>query len=139
MEREGFDLPPSLWISPFLDNNKLYVAGGTISFNRDRISPQCDPAPVEVYDEVRNRWSVVEQKHIPQTTLVQWRLMRRVFSSSTILQLILALESYRGRYTTFLYRNGKRVHALGIGRISENAVLCYLPVKKESLTGKATE
>ena len=46
----------------------------------------------------------------PQTTLVQWRLMRRFFSSSTIFQLILALESHWGRYTTFLYRNGKRVH-----------------------------
>jgi len=47
----------------FVYNNKLYVAGGKISFNGYR--PQVDPASVVVYDEVRNTWSVVEQNHIP--------------------------------------------------------------------------
>ncbi|KAJ7384532.1 hypothetical protein OS493_021161 [Desmophyllum pertusum] len=46
-------------------NSKLYVAGGYNGF--DNNLPSGSPAPVEVYDEKNNTWSVVEQKHIPQT------------------------------------------------------------------------
>ena len=57
----------------FVDNNKLYVAGGKISCWKDsrtgKITPNGDPAPVEVYDEIKNKWFAVRQPHVPPNYL----------------------------------------------------------------------
>ena len=45
-------------------NSKIYVAGGYDYSDTNGVL-QGNPAPVEVYDEEKNTWSVVEQKHIP--------------------------------------------------------------------------
>ena len=122
----------------FVDNNKLYVAAGKISFNRDRFSPQIDPASVEVYDEVRNMWSVVEQNHIPPINLGAAEINEKVFFIINNFPVDTGIRIPTGEvYHISLHKweEGAR----GIGRISENAVLCYLPVNKDSLTGKATE
>ena len=44
-------------------NSKIYVAGGYDYSDTNGVL-QGNPAPVEVYDEEKNTWSVVEQKHI---------------------------------------------------------------------------
>ena len=55
---------PHFGSSLFVVNSKIFVAGGYDSIHIS--GPQKDkPAHVEVYDEVKNTWSVVEQKHIP--------------------------------------------------------------------------
>ena len=62
----------------FVVNGKLYVAGGKDHVNSEG-SPYGDPAPVEVYDEENNKWSVVDQKHIPENNLGAVEVDGRVY------------------------------------------------------------
>ncbi|KAJ7384515.1 hypothetical protein OS493_021144 [Desmophyllum pertusum] len=64
--------------SLFVVNSRLYVAGGCISGDANG-SPHGNPAPVEVYDEKNNTWSVVEQKHIPSNNLGAVEIEGRVY------------------------------------------------------------
>ena len=101
-----------------LENRCLYASG--------------DPAPVEVYNEVNNYWSVVEQKHIPSNNLG-------------------AVEILGGKVyfilNKFPFDTGIRIPANEVYKISlkgwegfqaigSDAVLCYLSVKKEMLLNK---
>ena len=62
----------STWYPHF--GSRLIVVNNTLCVARGKISTRDDnPAPVEVYSEENNAWSVEEQRHIPQTILVQWR------------------------------------------------------------------
>ena len=49
-------------------NNRLYVTGGNVSLSK--FVPSGGAAPVEMFNEESNTWSVVEQKHIPSNNLV---------------------------------------------------------------------
>ena len=56
----------------FVDNNKLYVAGGwdTVpSESSGYVWARGGAAPVEVYNEESNSWYVVKQNRIPSNTL----------------------------------------------------------------------
>ena len=107
-------------------NNRLYVVGGNVSTNQGR--PCGSPAPVERYDEVNNTWSVVKQNHIPPNNLCAVEIEGKVYFI----------------INKFPVDSGKRIPPgelypvpLGewesLGKIDQNAVLCYLPVKRESL------
>ena len=60
----------------FVVNNRLYVIGGCISFDGQ---PCGNVAPVELYNEVSNTWSVVEQDHIPPNNLGAVEIEGRVY------------------------------------------------------------
>ena len=60
-------------MSLFVVNNRLCVAGGKMS-TRNK-----NPAPVEVYSEENNAWSVEEQKHIPPNNLGAMEIEGRVY------------------------------------------------------------
>ncbi|CAH3138661.1 unnamed protein product, partial [Pocillopora meandrina] len=45
-------------------NGKLYVAGGNVSCDHAH-RPYGNPAPVEMYNEETNAWTVVEHKNVP--------------------------------------------------------------------------
>ena len=49
-------------------NNRLYIAGKCTHNSQSGLVPP-GPAPVEVYDDGNDTWSVVEQKHIPLNNL----------------------------------------------------------------------
>ncbi|KAJ7369400.1 Kelch-like protein 20 [Desmophyllum pertusum] len=68
---------PHFGSSLFVVNSRLYVAGGCIGFHNNL--PSGSPAPVVVYDEVNNTWSVVEQKHIPSNNLGAVEIEGRVY------------------------------------------------------------
>ena len=55
---------PHFGSSLFEVNGKFFVAGGKCTRNQNH-----DPAPVEVYSEETNTWSVVKQEHIPANNL----------------------------------------------------------------------
>lgn len=59
-------------------NRKLYVAGDKVNANSD-CSLYGKFAPVEVYNEENNKWSVVDHKHIPEKTLGAVELEGRVY------------------------------------------------------------
>jgi len=108
-------------------NSRLYVAGGNVSIN-DNGNLCGNPAPVEVYDEEKNTWSVVEQKHIPPNNLGAVEIEGKVYFIINKFPIDSGIRIPPGE----LYP----VH-LGewenLAKIAPNAVLCYLPVKRESL------
>ena len=117
---------PHFGSSLFVVNNTLYVAGGYISISQCR--PCGGPAPVEMYNEENNTWSVVEQKHIPSNNLGAVEIEGRVYFI----------------INNFPVDSGTRIPPgelypvpLGewenLGKIDKSAVLCYFPVKRESL------
>jgi len=108
-------------------NSKLYVVGGNVSIdsygNLGGIL-----APVEVYDEKKNTWSVVEQKHIPPNNLGAVEIEGRVYFIVNKFPVDSGIRIPPGE----LYP----VHLGGwenLAKIAPNAVLCYLPAKRESL------
>ena len=118
---------PHFGSSMFVVNSRLYVEGGYTEINDSGV-PYGYPAPVEVYNEENNTWSVVEQKHIPPNNLGAVEIEGRVY----FIINKFPIDSGIRIPPEELYP----VH-LGdwenLGKIDKNAVLCYLPVKRESL------
>ena len=89
----------------FVDNNKLYVAGGWDTVPNESsgyIQATGGAAPVEVYNEESNSWYVVKQNRIPSNTLgAVERLEGKVF------QLTVASEYHQMKCTKYLYESGK--------------------------------
>ncbi|KAJ7384538.1 hypothetical protein OS493_021169 [Desmophyllum pertusum] len=88
----------------------------------------CYAEPVEVYDEKNNTWSVVEQKHIPSNNLGAVEIEGRVYFLINKFPFDSGIRIPPGElYPVPLdeWENLAKVH--------KNAVLCYLPVKRESL------
>ena len=118
---------PHFGSSLLVVNSTLYVAGGNDSI--DDSGNLCgNPAPVEVYYEEKNTWSVVEQKHIPPNNLGAVEIEGKVYFIINKFPVDSGIRIPPGE----LYP----VH-LGewenLAKIAANAVLCYLPVKRESL------
>ena len=111
----------------FVENNTLYVAGGTVSVNGARAVG--GPAPVEVYNEKSNSWHVVEQKHIPSNNLGAVELLGgKVYFIINKFPIDSGIRIPPNEvYTISL---GQWEH---LGTIDDAAVLCYLSVKKEML------
>ena len=111
----------------FVVNSKLYVAGGY-----DSIAPngtlQGNPGSVEVYDEEKSTWSVLEQQHIPPNKLGAVEIEGKVYFIINKFPVDSGIRIPPGE----LYP----VH-LGewenLAKIANTAVLCNLPVKRESL------
>ena len=82
MWEEKASTPAILILSPhsslFVVNGKLNVAGGTVDILPNG-SLQGNRAPVEVYDQDNNNWSVVEQKRIPENNLGAVEVEGRVY------------------------------------------------------------
>ena len=108
----------------FVVNNKLYVAEGC---TQSGLIPS-GPASVEVYDDGDDTWSLVEQKHIPLNNLGAVEIEGRVYFV----------------VNKFPVDSGIRIPPEEIYhvhlddwenllKVSNKAVLCYLPVKTESL------
>ena len=134
---------PPFGSSLFVVSNKLYVAGGLKKEYSEFDLSYHENAPVEVFKEKRgplswfgrgklkellNSWSVVEQKHIPANNLGAVEIEGRVYFI----------------INKFLVDSGIRIqpedtHQVNLDEwkdlrtVSEQAVLCYLPVKKEDL------
>ena len=111
--------------SLFVVNNRLCVAGGNIDGHREH------QAPVEVYDEGTNTWSVVPQKHIPPNNLGAVEIEGRVYFIINKFPVDSGIrippeEMYQVDLSD--WENLAKV-------LDSGAVLCYLPVKGENLKG----
>jgi len=126
-EEKASTCQPHIGSSLVVVNVRLNVAGGF-----DYISDSCvfgrNPAPVEVYNEENNKWSVVEQKHIPPNNLGAVEIEGSVYFI----------------INKFPVDSGIRippeeVYPVSLDRwenlrnVSDKVALCYVPVKREGL------
>ncbi len=119
---------PHFGSSLFVVNSRLYVAGGNVSINPSNHTPTGKPAPVEVYNEENNTWSVVEQKHIPSNNLGAVEIEERVYFIINKFPVDSGIRIPPGEMYPVSLDEWKN-----LGKINQNAVLCYLSVKRESL------
>ena len=108
----------------FVVNNKLYVAAGSGS----SLYPS---ASVEMYDEENNIWSVVEQKHIPPNKLGAVEIEGRVYFKVNKFPVDVGLRIPPGEVYQICLNDWKN-----LAQINEDAVLCYMQVKTESLNAE---
>ena len=122
----------------FVDNNKLYVAGGKISFQdlfgEGKLFPDGNPAPVEVYDEKNNQWFVIKQSHVPPNNLEAVEVEGKIIFIINRFPVDSGIRIPPGEVYPISLHEWENKRISGIG----NSVLCYMPVKKESLENKAT-
>ena len=114
---------PHFGSSLLVVNSKLYVAGGNVSVN-DSNKLCGHPAPVELYDEENNMWSVVEQNHIPANNLGAVEIERRVYFLINKFPVDSGIRIPPGEvYPVYLgdWEN--------LRKVDKKAVLCYAPVK----------
>ena len=117
---------PHFGSSLFVVNGKLYVAGG-------KVGAYCDgalygnPAPVELYDEENNKWSVVDQKHIPENKLGAVEVDGRVYFIINKFPIDSGIRIPPGEvYPVSLHKWEK------LGNISATTALCYAPIEKRA-------
>ena len=122
---------PHFESSLIVDNNKLYVAGGKVSVYSNPASACGGPAPVEVYNEERNSWDVVEQNHIPSNNLGAVELL-----GGKVYFIInkFPIDSGIRIAPNEVYKISLREWENSLEQISHTAVLCYLSVNKEMLS-----
>ena len=114
--------------SLFVVDNRLCVAGGKMSTRSE------NPAPVEVYSEENNAWSVEEQKHIPPNNLGAVEIKGRVYF------LINKFPIYSGiRIQPEDAYDVSLAEWENVARVRSDAVLCYLPVKRDNLRAEQSK
>jgi len=108
----------------FVINNKLYVVGRSGSF-------LSTSASVELYDEENNTWSVVEQKHIPLNKLGAVEIEGRVCFMVNKCLVDVGIRIPPGEVYQICLNDWKN-----LAEINKEAVLCYMPVKTDSLNAE---
>ncbi|KAJ7384523.1 hypothetical protein OS493_021152 [Desmophyllum pertusum] len=126
-EQKASTCHPHFGSSLFVVNSRLCVAGGDISYDDD-FGVSYGNWPVEVYDEKNNTWSVVEQKHIPSNKLGAVEIEGRVYFIINKFPIDSGIrippeEQYHVSLNEWE----------NLSDVSPEAVLCYLPVKRENL------
>jgi len=118
---------PHFGSSLLVVNSRLCVAGGNVSINNN--GNLCgNPSPVEVYDEEKNTWSVVEQKHIPPNNLGAVEIEGKVYFIIKKFPVDSGIRIPPGELYPVPLGEWEN-----LAKIAPNAVVCYLPVKRESL------
>ena len=110
-------------------NGKLCVAGGYNSIDSSN-RPYGNPAAVEVYDEDNNKWSVVDQKHIPPNTLGAVEIEGRVYFIINTFPIDSGIRIPSGEVYPVYLGDWKN-----LGNVANNAALCYVPLKRDSVKG----
>ena len=126
-EQKSSTCSPHFGSSLFIVNNRLCLAGGKVSCYGSG-KPNGNPAPVEVYKEENNTWSVLEQTHIPPNNLCAVEIEGRVYFIINKYPIDSGIrippeEMYHIHLDEWE----------NLAQVSDKAVLCYLPVKRESL------
>jgi len=126
-EQKSSTCRPHFGSSLLIVNNKLCLAGGVDS-RSDSVKAKGDHAPVELYKEENNIWSVLEQNHIPPNNLGAVEIEGRVYFIINKFPIDSGIrippeEMYHIHLDEWE----------NLAQVSGKAALCYLPVKRESL------
>ena len=120
---------PHFGSSLFVVNGRLCVAGGYDYIEPNNRLCGC-PAAVEVYDEDNNKWSVVDQKHIPPNTLGAVEIEGRVYFIINTFPIDSGIRIPSGEVYPVYLGDWKN-----LGNVANNAALCYVPLKRDSVKG----
>ena len=126
-EQKASTFRPHFGSTLFVVNDRLYVAGGYNSINSNNM-PCGNPAPVEVYDEENNKWSVVDQKHIPQNNLGAVEIEGRVYFIINNFPIDSGIRIPPEEVYPVYLGDWKN-----LGNVASNAALCYVPLKRDSV------
>ena len=127
-EEKASTCQPHFESSLLVVNSRLYVAGGYGYIDANDTPSRNSPAPVEIYDEENNKWSVVEQKRIPPNKLGAVEIESRVYFIINKFPVDSGIRIPPGElYPVPLDK------WTNLRNISEKAALCYVPLKRESL------
>ena len=118
---------PRLDSSLVVVNSKIYVAGGYDCFEING-TLHGNSAHVEVYDEEKNTWSIVEQEHIPPNNCNAVEIEGKVYFIINKFPVDSGIRIPPGGLDPV--RLGEWEN---LAKIANTAVLCYLPLKRESL------
>ena len=124
-EQKASSCNPHFESTLFLVNGRLYVAGGYRSFKGE---PGGNPAAVEVYDEENNKWSVVDQKHIPENNLGAMEIDGRVYFIINNFPIDGGIRIPPEEVYPVYLGDWKN-----LGNVDNNAALYYVPLKKDSV------
>ena len=119
---------PHFGSSLFLVNGRLYVVGGKVCCNFSTGVPYGNFASVEVYDEENNKWSVVDQKHIPANNLGAVEIEGKVYFIINRFPVDSGIRIPPGELYPVSLDKWKN-----LSNITTNAALSYVPVKRDSL------
>ena len=126
-EQKASSCNPHFGSTLFVVNDRLYVAGGYNSVNSNNM-PCGNPATVEVYDEENNKWSVVDQKHIPQNNLGAVEIEGRVYFIINNFPIDSGIRIPPEEVYPVYLGDWKN-----LGNVANNATLCYVPLKRDSV------
>ena len=124
-EQKASSCYPHFGSTLFLVNDRLCVAGGYQSLSG---RPPRNPAPVEVYDEENNKWSVVEQKHIPENNLGAVEVEGRVYLIINNFPFDSGIRIPTGEVYPVYLGDWKNLR-----NVANNAALCFVPLKRDSV------
>ena len=122
---------PHFGSSVIVVNKRLYVVGGVVSIyqnTRGQYFPTGNPAPVEMYNDENNTWTVVEQKHIPRNNLGAVELEGRIYFIINKFPVDSGVRIPPGKLHPIPFGEWENLR-----NISQIAALCYFAVKRESL------
>ena len=136
-EKKASTKTPHFGSSLFVVDNNLCVAGGRRSFKTPVLSLDGSPAraaaATEVYNDQENAWSVVKQTHIPLNNLGAVEIDGRVYFIINSFPVDSGVILPPGEAYPAILDEWKNLRNIG-----ENAVLCYVTIKKENLTTEKT-
>ena len=119
---------PHYGSSLFLVNGRMYVVGGNVCCKPSNGRPYGNFASVEVYDEENNKWSVVDQKHIPANNLGAVEIEGKVYFIINRFPVDSGIRIPPEELYPVSLEKWKN-----LSNISTNAALSYVPVKRDSL------
>ena len=123
-EEKSSTCQPHFESSLLVVNDKMYVAGG-YSFVDNNNKSGGNQAPVEVYDEEKNTWSIVEQNRIPHNNLHAVEIEGRVYFIINKFPFDSGIRIPPGQVYPVCLDAWKN-----LANIPNKAVLCHLPMKK---------
>ena len=106
-------------------NDKLYAIGGKDSIDRDHL-PSGNPAPVEMYNEDSNTWSVVKQKCIPANNLNAVEIEGRIYFVINNFPVDSGIRIAHGSLDSALLNEWDN-----LAKIDQNAALGFLVITRK--------
>ena len=127
-EEKASTCQPHFGSSLFYLNGRMYVVGGNVCCNSSNGVLYGNSASVEVYDEGNNKWSVVDQKHIPANNLGAVEIEGKVYFIINRFPVDSGIRIPPGEIYPVSLDKWKN-----LSNIPSNAALSYVPLKRESL------